>query len=158
MRVASNLFILMALCLEERFKVTFYNSLLVFAVLHQRLGFMFYIYIFSKHWGYVTQTPESSLRRHIKDKASVHTQDGSKPGRAGLEIGASHMGYSFCTKLSCSVTYSIVPNRVLYSRHPATQTFPQSFTPDGIPHPFCLEIPAEFRSIDDANPGSWKTY
>lgn len=116
----------MALCLEERFKVTFYNSLLVFAVLHQRLGFMFYIYIFSKHWGYVTQAPDSSLRRHIPDKASVHTQDGSKPGRAGLEIGASHMGYSFCTKLSCSVTYSIVPNRVLYSRHP-DPNFPSIF-------------------------------
>ena len=67
-----------------------------------------------------------SLRRHIKDKASVHTQDGSKPGRAGLEIGASHMGYSFCTKLSCSVTYPIVPNRVLYSRHPDPH-FPSIF-------------------------------
>lgn len=156
----------MALCLEERFKVTFYNSLLVFAVLHLRLGFMFYIYIFSKHWGYVTQTPDGSLRRHIPDKASVHTQDGSKPGRAGLEIGASHMGYSFCTKLSCSVTYSIVPNRVLYSRHPDPELSLNLLLPMASPIQSILSIPnlapilpwnPESRSIDDANPGSWKT-
>ena len=95
MRVASNLFILMALCLEERFKVTFYNFLLVFVVLHLRLGFMFYIYFFFRN-------TEAMLPRHriavcsstkvIPDKASVHTQDGAKPGRAGLEIGASHIG------------------------------------------------------------------
>ena len=84
----------MALCLEERFKVTFYNFLLVFAVLRLRVGFMFSIFFF--------RNTEAMLPRHriavcasakvIPDKASVHTRDGAKPGRAGLGIGASHIG------------------------------------------------------------------
>ena len=39
----------LALCSEERFKVTFYNSLLVFAVFHLRLVLMFSFFFFSKH-------------------------------------------------------------------------------------------------------------
>ena len=36
----------LALCSEERFKVTFYNSLLVFAVFHLRLVLMFSYFFF----------------------------------------------------------------------------------------------------------------